>query len=360
LSHQAAQILKRLNHPRGMRALSEHPGERLASSRGLRREQLYEDLNRRSTDELVALWHQNDRSRLSEPAFEVMETILTERLGKLPARGADAPRRSPDDIDESVNPRIQALWRTGNTDGLMRFFESETDDARQLEAAEALADLGDEEALDVLIEALDDPDERIGETAAVMLDWLDLPRGNVALQEHGFKFETGAEDLFGRPEQAQPPEEQSPPTPSPTQDSWAAPPQAYRPAPGFPAPASTPHTAWQPDAGSGTSPAIFLTGAIGGLLGFILFRLGLHFLALLPLPDDPAGWLQASNIGYLAAAIIVGASLGALGSRVARALAARFGQEPGEGDMAPVIGALIEGTTSALLADVLLFSIFGS
>jgi len=53
--------------------------------------------------------------------------------------GADARRRSADEIDESVDPRIQALWRTGNADGLIRFFESESDAARQLEAAEALA-----------------------------------------------------------------------------------------------------------------------------------------------------------------------------------------------------------------------------
>ncbi|MFH1186423.1 MAG: HEAT repeat domain-containing protein, partial [Chloroflexota bacterium] len=182
LRHQSAQIIKRLDHPRGLRALKDRPAESGAtvtapgrppqpggSSRGVRREQLYDDLNGRDTDELVAIWHEDDRSQWSDLAFEVLESILTERLGRLPSEDDEAEGGGREEMDESADSRVQGLWMEGDVDGLAGLIEDESDVSLRLDAAEALADLGDEAALDFLIEALEAPDPDVGEMAARLL-----------------------------------------------------------------------------------------------------------------------------------------------------------------------------------------------
>ena len=50
------------------------------------RKQIYNGFNLKETDELVEIWQQNDRVQWSEDAFSVVEEILRERLGELPAQ----------------------------------------------------------------------------------------------------------------------------------------------------------------------------------------------------------------------------------------------------------------------------------
>ena len=371
LRHRAAQILKQLSHPRALRALKEHRDGSADTafqqarepqsgglSLGARREQLYGDLNRRDTDELVAIGHENDRSQWSDLAFEVIEGIIMERLGKLPRRDDAAGGRGLQDIDENADPRIKDLWMQGDVEGLSRRLMGETDVSMQLEAAEALAYLGDEEALRLLIETLDDPDQDVADMAAEILDWLDLPRGKTALQERGFEFETGTGNMPGQPETQALPTRREAVEPSAHPDSWVAERQAPSAAqvPGIP----SAQPVWQgQDIAASVSPAIILTGGIGGLLGLMAFNIGLYFLGMLPPLDAFGAWLRTTLLFYVPLSLAAGAAFGALGSRVAQAIAKRLGQESGEGDLVPVFGALLEGAASAMVVDVLLSSFLG-
>jgi hypothetical protein len=355
LRHQAAQILKQLNHPRGLRALRDfrdQPGShtRAASGSNLKAPggKLRADLEALATDELVALWHEKDHSTMTVPALDALSKILTERLGKLPPENGGAEDR----VDQDVDPRVQDLWIRGDTGPLRRIFEETQDVRLQLEAAEALADLGDDDALDVLIEALDDSDPQINESAAEMLDWLDLPRGNQALEDRGLEFETGAEDLFSAPESKS--VASAAPIPPERPDPWAT---AAR-LPSTRSPLGAP-TAGQQIESAATSAGVLLVGVVGGLIGFILFRFGLDVLGFLPLPSGMSGWIQPPALYYLGASILAGAVFGTVGSRVAEAIGRRLGWEPAEGDLLPVLGALFEGASSAVVVNSLIYSIFG-
>jgi hypothetical protein len=98
-------------------------------------------------------------------------------------------------------------------------------------------------------------------------------------------------------------------------------------------------------------------GVVGGLIGFILFRFGLDVLGFLPLPSDVSGWIQPPALYYLGASILAGAASGTVGSRVAEAIGRRLGWEPAEGDLLPVLGALVEGATSAVVVNLFMHSI---
>jgi hypothetical protein len=100
-------------------------------------------------------------------------------------------------------------------------------------------------------------------------------------------------------------------------------------------------------------------GVVGGLIGFILFRFGLDVLGFLPLPSGMSGWIQPPALYYLGASILAGAVFGTVGSRVAEAIGRRLGWEPAEGDLLPVLGALFEGASSAVVVNSLIYSIFG-
>jgi len=356
LRDEAAQILEELNHPRGLRALrnlSRGPGPGPASTLRLNleapREQLRRELDAHGTDELVALWHERQHSAMPDSAVDMLEEILRERLGTLP-RDEDG---TGDEIDQSVDPSVQALWREGDTNALMRIFEDAADVRLQLAAAEALADLGDEDALDVLIEALDDRDPQVTEMAAEMLDWLDLPRGNQALDDRGIEFEADARDIPGAPESE--PAVPSQATRPQSSDPWGAKTEAVpatllqQLAPS--APLSVKAAAQQQESAA-SSAGTLLVGGVGGLIGFIVFRFGLDMLGVLPIPSDLGGWLQPPALYYLGASFLAGAASGTAGSRVAQAIGRRLGWEPAEGDLLPIFGALIEGTTSAVVVSV--------
>jgi hypothetical protein len=126
--------------------------------------------------------------------------------------------------------------------------------------------------------------------------------------------------------------------------------------------AMTPHTAirpaWQQSPSlPPVSAGILFSGAAGGIVGFLGFRLLLHVLGLELLPGHFADWLTASNIMYAAVALAVGVAVGTLGSRMAWVMASRSGAEPSEGDSTAVIGALIFGAGSAALIDLVLMAL---
>ena len=48
------------------------------------RQQIYNTLNLRETEDLLDIWQTNDRVEWSETAFEVIEEILKQRLEEVP------------------------------------------------------------------------------------------------------------------------------------------------------------------------------------------------------------------------------------------------------------------------------------
>lgn len=360
---QATEILVQLNHPRGLRALQERAPVTQNSARAQEREVVHEDLNAATTDELVAIWHENDRKQWSALELDVIREILVERLGKPPRRDAQEAARDEQDVDEGVNPRIRELWLQGDVDGLSDMFDNQQQAEARLETAEALADLGDDRALDFLVESLDDTNEDIRAMAAEILDWLDLPRGNAALEDRGIEFEMDSEESpdNARPREQRPSPEAAPP--AAPRDSWAA--ATPRPSATVVPRAQTSseyraQPVWQQaEAGGSGSPAMLLTGAAGGLLGLALFSMGLWLLGSLPPLQGSGGWMRTALLYYLAPSLVAGAAFGVVGSRVAQSLAGRLGWEPSEGDLMPVLGALVEGATAALALDIFLYTLLG-
>ena len=269
---------------------------------------MYEDLNAATTDELVAIWHENNRAEWTDMEFEVLEGILTERLGKLPRRGKDQDEEQ--EIDDQVDPKIQQLWMQGDVDALRRIMEGDPDVPMRLEAAEALADLGDEDGLDFLIEMLDDTEEEHDEMAAEMLDWLDLPRGNEALRERGYAFETNGANLIEAQEtrtkrQVARPE---------ARETWTF--------------TRSDHARrFRGEQPAGTRCIVhqlagrILTGAAGGVLGFLFACVGLDLLGMKPLPAELQGWLEPAMVYWLIESLVVGAVAGNIGSRTMRTVA---------------------------------------
>jgi len=50
------------------------------------RDQIYNQLNLRDTEDLLEIWHTNDHEEWSDTAFEVIEDILIKRLGEIPSQ----------------------------------------------------------------------------------------------------------------------------------------------------------------------------------------------------------------------------------------------------------------------------------
>lgn len=65
------------------------------------RDQIYNNLNLKDTDELVKIWEENDRSEWTDMTFEVLRGILQERLGTLPSQSE--PFYEPIEINTKRN-----------------------------------------------------------------------------------------------------------------------------------------------------------------------------------------------------------------------------------------------------------------
>jgi hypothetical protein len=382
LSHAAARILKRLNHPRGLRALKEQQPSPDAPSAGAgasapgsgsKQDAMYLDLSQRDTDELIAIWHENDSSQASEQALQVLEEVLTERLGHLPdgdeVGGTEG--RDEDEIDEQTAAEVKSPWMGGDIEGLVHMLNYHPDPVLRLDAAEALADLQDARGLDYLTTALDDPDEDLKEVAAELLDWLDVPTGNEALRAHGYEFEKGRaggeEDIFDLPRQEYLPDIQRSAELDP---SWAAYErmqleleQRQRRM----APESMEQRRAKPGAGysqgtgtSGASSAIILGGAVGGLLGLVTLNAALYAWGSLPPQGIAAAvWLRAILLYYVPTSIVTGVAAALIGRRITQAIEGPTVVEASEWGINPLFSALLTSAAAALLVDVLLLLLVG-
>ena len=79
------------------------------------RDQIYNELNLRETEDLLDIWHTNDREEWSDMAFEVINEILTARLGDISPQEettytADAHEADGADINEGLDEwEVKAL-----------------------------------------------------------------------------------------------------------------------------------------------------------------------------------------------------------------------------------------------------------
>ncbi len=130
------------------------------------RNQVFKALNLKTTDELIEIWQTNDRTEWSDAAFDVIQEILRNRIGKVPPQGLFR----------------KGLSNSGKIDDLVNILGHENDPMQCLNAAKALAQLGDERGMDYLIAALDIPDPGVNQTAREYLSQLNNRRGNLALK----------------------------------------------------------------------------------------------------------------------------------------------------------------------------------
>ena len=76
------------------------------------RDQIYNTLNLKETDELVEIWQKNDHKQWSETAFGVVKELLQNRLGQLPPQG-EPNYASDDDSSSESNRQIREFIETG-------------------------------------------------------------------------------------------------------------------------------------------------------------------------------------------------------------------------------------------------------
>lgn len=60
-------------------------------------DQIYNDLDKKSNDELLEIWKTNDRKVWSNTAFKAIQAILKERLGSVPPQGVADPKEESDE-----------------------------------------------------------------------------------------------------------------------------------------------------------------------------------------------------------------------------------------------------------------------
>lgn len=53
--------------------------------------QLYQSMDKKETEELLAIWNENDREAWTDEAFVAIQAVLLNRLGSIPAQGAFPP-----------------------------------------------------------------------------------------------------------------------------------------------------------------------------------------------------------------------------------------------------------------------------
>ena len=58
--------------------------------------EIYNELNLKSTDELLEIWKSNNRKVWSGTAFKAIQKILLERLGSVPPQQGDSPEEESD------------------------------------------------------------------------------------------------------------------------------------------------------------------------------------------------------------------------------------------------------------------------
>ncbi len=73
------------------------------------RNQIYNNLNQKTTDELVAIWDENNRREWSEQAFELIQIILKERGEEIPAQKHENWHNKPEQITDEQDDDKNSL-----------------------------------------------------------------------------------------------------------------------------------------------------------------------------------------------------------------------------------------------------------
>lgn len=78
---------------------------------------IYNNLNQKSTEELVEMWQTNDQVEWSALAFEIVQEILQERLGEVPPQDAPVLEHVQDELQDEENlPDDEALKKITSDD----------------------------------------------------------------------------------------------------------------------------------------------------------------------------------------------------------------------------------------------------
>lgn len=228
LSEYARDLLKQLNDPRGNTGPGDDQPRTVAATppapspySDATRQQIFNQLSLRETDELEDIWQAHDTTQWRESAFEVIADILRQRLGQLPPRmapAAPAPPLSAAPADDEMDPTIRELWMSGDFDRLARIMEYDNDWMLRLDSAEALARSGHDGGLHYLIHALASSRKDEREVAAEILDGLDDPQGNQALRAHRFPSAPASTSAAAYEEVV---DDESPPEHLSPSDVWA-------------------------------------------------------------------------------------------------------------------------------------------
>jgi hypothetical protein len=77
-------------------------------------DEIYNELNLKSTDELLEIWKTNDRSVWSDDGFKAINKILLERQGSVPPQEAAAPSEESDEDTYYNLDRITSIATIAN------------------------------------------------------------------------------------------------------------------------------------------------------------------------------------------------------------------------------------------------------
>ncbi len=147
------------------------------------RNQVFNNLNLLETDDLIDIWKKNDRVEWSETTFDVVREILQNRFVEIPKQNEpilEYEALLPD--EQFIKSQVMELAENNDINGLVNILENNSDLMESLEAAMALAQLGDERGLNFLITSLMFPDPNISSQARKILVELNNPEGNLALE----------------------------------------------------------------------------------------------------------------------------------------------------------------------------------
>jgi hypothetical protein len=158
------------------------------------RNQVFETLNQKETDELVEIWKKNDRVEWSDLAFDVIQEILQNRFGEIPKQNEPILEYVEQEIEEDeyeelslldeniIENQVVELSEANDITGLVGILENNSDPMLCLEAAMALAQLGDVRGINYLNNASKNPDVEVSSQAIKILAELNNPEGILELQ----------------------------------------------------------------------------------------------------------------------------------------------------------------------------------
>ncbi len=326
------------------------------------REPIYNELSLRDTEYLLQNWYEDDETQWSDAAFDVMERILIDRLGQLPARSQEeeAEEESLVEPAEDIDPQVRELWAEGDLEGLAHVLRYDPDWIVRMDAAEALAALGDPRGREHLTAALKDPADDVRAVAREILDG--LPAQEV--KEPVRAPEPGRLQEWMLPQTrslAQPPAG-SQETPARPGDIWAAYRQkqaAFEAEQSARAPGSdmtkSSFLETQAASSAGGSRSVLLkvgliAGGVGGLLGVLGSYLLVGYLggSLSPADQSTTSALLLPSACYFPLDVVTGAAAGIVANLLGQAVSRLVGWEATPSDVTPVLASVLGGAAAAM------------